>query len=63
MLAAGELSGHHLLVADGAHVRMLLNFLGRSIVQTLDLSDGCPSFAKGRPTALGLAPDVEVGVD
>ena len=42
---------------------MNLDFLRCCIRQTVDLGNGCPPLAEGGPTILGLAPDVEVGVD
>ena len=42
---------------------MLLQLVASSVLQTVDLGHGGPPLAEGAPAALGLAPDVEVGVD
>ena len=63
MPAPGHLGASHVLVTDAADIVVLLQLIPRRILQAVDLRHGRPALAEGAPAVLGLAPDVEVGVD
>ena len=63
MPAPSNLGTSHVLVADAAHIIVLLQLLPCRVLQAVDLCHRRPPFAERAPPVLGLTPDVEVGVD
>ena len=63
MPAPGHLGTSHVLIAYTANIVVFLQLIPRRILQAVDLRHGRPALAERAPAVLGLAPDVEVGVD
>ena len=63
MPAPGHLGTGHVLVADAANVVVLFQLIARCVLQAVDLCHSRSTLAERAPPILGLAPDVEVGVD
>jgi hypothetical protein len=63
VLAPGDLRRPHLLITNGTDVIQASQLLLVRLRQALDLVDRRPPLHEHRPTGLGVAPDVEVGVD
>ena len=63
MPAPGHLGTGHVLVADAANIVVLLQLIARRVLQAVDLCHSRSTLAERAPPILGLAPDVEVGVD
>ena len=63
MIAFRHFRCFHFLVANGADVGELTQLLLVGLRQGIDLVDGVLSLHEYTPAGLGLAPQIEVGVD
>ena len=61
--ASGYLGTCHVLITDGAHIRVLDDLLLRGVAQAVDLGHGAPALLESCPAVPCLAPDVEVRVN